>query len=127
VKRWIIGIIGHWLILQQRFAIAAYRWAGAMQPEDVEKGEVFKATIPDDPQITPLVVMAAWRAGAFSERTQAELNGCMNSLRECDQILDASQRMFAELSGTYGPKEAFVRMAANHVLLGMNLGRRISA
>ncbi len=123
MKRWIIHVFSIWLLFQQRLGMSIISWAGA----DMDFGhpEEFRAYIPADPRITPLVVMAAWK-DEWSEERQSELNACMESLRQCDVLLGASQRMLGELSVKYGVEEAFVRMTANHVLLGLNLQRRLS-
>ena len=122
MRRWIVHLFSLSLWFHQRIAISIIRWAGVFGGSVEEHGSY----VPPDPRITPLVVMAAWKDGSGSEKTQAELNACMESLRQCDVLLGASRCMLGELSARFGVEEAFVRMTANHVLLGLNLQRRLS-
>jgi hypothetical protein len=63
-----------------------------------------------------------WRENA--EATQAELNGCMESLRP--EIAHTFQRMMGSLSMKYPMEEAWLRVAANAVQFGMHVERRLN-
>jgi hypothetical protein len=126
MKRWILKTVANSLQFHQVIAMRIVRWAGVDFIPPAGSEERFLAYVPADPRITPLVMMAAWKSDFDSLKRQAELNACMESLRQCEVLLSASQQMLGELSVQYGIPEAFVRMTANHVLLGMNLERSLS-
>jgi hypothetical protein len=124
VKKLIVNFMRHWLTLQQRLAFHVIKWAGP----DLIGPPAFPSSeyVPADSRITPMLLNAAFIDGFGTETRQAELNACMESLRDCQNIMDAAQRMLGELAVHYGVEEALVRVAANQVLLGMNIARRLA-
>jgi len=124
MKPLIVNLTARFMRFQQDIAMHIIRWAG--KDLVAPPPSAFPDYVTADPRITPLVIMAAWHHEEGTEGRQAELNACMESLRECEVMLGASVRMLGELSVQYGVQEAFVRMMANHVLLGINLQRRLS-
>jgi hypothetical protein len=123
VKKIIVNFMRHWLTLQQRLAFRVIKWAG---PDLIGPASPPSAYVAADPRITPMLLNAALTDGFGSEARQAELNACMESLRDCKNIMDAAQRMLAELAVHHGVEEALVLVAANQVLLGMNIARRLA-
>jgi hypothetical protein len=123
VKKRFINVVCWWMIWQQRVAMRFIKWAGSdlVTPEAPSSEYV-----PADSRITPMLLNAAFTDGLGSRARQSELNACMESLRDCQNIMDAAQRMLGELAVHHGVEEALVLVAANHVLLGINIARRLA-
>ena len=122
---WLLRILTHWMGFQHRILMVLARRSPTIMERVPVTGDA-ASYVTADPRITPMVLMAAWTDGVGTPLRQAELNACMESLRGCERILEASQQMLGELSVVHGIPEGFTRMAANHLLLGMNLQRRLS-
>lgn len=60
------------------------------------------------------------------EEAQAILNACLESLRNCESVRTPMFRMFAALIAKgYDPEEAFLRVSADVLMLGMNVQKRL--
>jgi len=124
VKRWIARRL---IVACKALNVVLISWAGRqLLADNPAPTPEFHEYVPGDGRITPLVINAAWHDSEGSRDRQSTLNACMESLRQCETIMGASKAMLGELSVRYGVEEAFVRVIANHVLLGIHLGRRLA-
>lgn len=131
MKHAIVKIL-NWII--QTFFMPVLRWAatGIPQVQAIkESRESEKEYTLADSRINPIVLMAAFQDHVDMmendpDNCQAMLNGCMESLRSSETIFNASLAMLGSLVGSgYPQEEAFIRMGANYILLGILMERRM--
>ena len=119
-------IIRVWTTLNMKMM----RWIARDHPSVVEIREKMSAPMPAD-YVDPLtgintaVLLAAFDAASGDPEHQARLNACMEGVRGTKIIEAGMSMMGALISAGYPPDEAFVRVVANCVALGILTEKRL--